>query len=118
METIVLINGEDEVLCRDPIYYARKESWPSEQMVPSHVVVHPTRNASLNEICYVQLSEMRAPVLVSPQADGSLWLGGAYLDAIAAQLRLIPRPLPREMKKKTKEWLAAVGGRWQLQQKP
>lgn len=118
METITLINGEEEVPCEAPVYYAREGNRPSERLVPSHVVVQPMRKAAFDEICYVQLGELRIPVLVSPQADGSLWLGGAYLDTIAAQLRLIPRPLPREMRKKTREWLDAVGGRWQIPQKP
>ncbi len=70
--------------------------------------------AQADEICYVQLTHQRVPVLVTPQPDGSIWIGGAYLDTIAREHRLIPRPLPHEMEEKTKEWLQAIGDRWQI----
>jgi hypothetical protein len=114
METITLISGREKVVCSDPVYYARIESARSERITPSHIVAWPPDVSALGEISYVQLKDSRVPILVDPQKDGSVWLGGAYLDVIAGELRLIPRPVPDEMKRKSKEWLKAVDGRWQI----
>ena len=112
--TIVLISGTTEIVCENPVYYARRSKSVVRKLVPSHVVVHSKLEPHLDEICYIRLSRGRVPVLVTVQPDGTIWLGGAYLDTIAAELRLIPRPLPRELEGKTREWLAAVAERWQL----
>lgn len=114
METITLISGREKVVCSNPVYYARIGSARSERITPSHIVAWPQDGSALGEISYVQLKDARVPILVDRQKDGSVWLGGAYLDVIAGELRLIPRPVPDEMSGKSKEWLDAVGGRWQI----
>lgn len=114
MESITLISGKQTVPCSEPVYYARHDSRMPSRHYPSHLVAWPRGEAKLNEICYVQLTKERVPVLVSRQADGCIWIGGAYLDTIAREFRLIPRPLPDEMAEKSKEWLEAIGDRWQI----
>jgi hypothetical protein len=114
METITLISGRQRIACLGPVYYARRDNRSANTHVPSHLVVWPCGKHKLDEICYVRLERERVPVLVTPQPDGSVWIGGAYLDTIAREFRLIPRPLPHEMEEKTKEWLQAIGDRWQL----
>jgi hypothetical protein len=114
METITLISGREKVVCSNPVYYARIGSAQSERVTPSHIVAWPQDMSALGEISYVQLKDSRVPILVARQKDGSVWLGGAYLDVIAGELRLIPRPVPAEMSGKSKEWLEAVDGRWQI----
>lgn len=114
METILLISGTQTISCTDPTYYARHDDRTPGKHVPSHLVARPCREHKPDEICYVQLTHQRVPVLVTPQPDGSIWIGGAYLDTIAREHRLIPRPLPHEMEEKTKEWLEAIGDRWQI----
>lgn len=114
METITLISGREKVVCSHPVYYARIGSAQSEHITPSHIVAWPQDLGTLGEISYVQLKDARVPILVDRQKDGSVWLGGAYLDVIAGELRLIPRPVPDEMKGKSKEWLKAVDGRWRI----
>lgn len=117
METISLTSGQREVVCSNPVYYARLDDKDADHLVPSHLIAWPTAGQELDEVCYVRLKKGQVPVLVAPQPDGSVWLGGAYLDRIAAELMLIPRPLPHEMKEKTMEWLKAVGERWQTPDK-
>jgi hypothetical protein len=114
METITLISGRKRVPCSNPVYYARIGSAESEHIVPSHIVAWPQAGSALGKISYVQLKDARVPILVDGQEDGSVWLGGAYLDVIAGELRLIPRPVPDEMRGKSKEWLKAVDDRWQI----
>lgn len=114
MEIITLISGRQQIACSDPVYYARRDNRSANKPVPSHLVAWPCGEHKLDEICYIRLERERVPVLVTPQSDGSVWLGGAYLDTIARDLRLIPRPLPHEMEAKTKEWLQAIGDRWQI----
>lgn len=114
METITLISGRLQIRCLEPVYYARHANRSPAKHEPSHLVAWPCKPSKIDEICYVRLGRKRVPVLVTPQSDGSVWLGGAYLDTIARELRLIPRPLPHEMEAKTKEWLQAVGDRWQI----
>jgi len=114
METITLICGRKKVVCSNPVYYARSGGERSERLVPSHVVAWPQADVTLREVSYVQLKDARVPVLVDCQPDGSVWLGGAYLDVVAGELRLIPRPVPDEMRGKSKEWLKAVDDRWQV----
>lgn len=114
METITLISGRKKVVCSDPVYYARSGDAHSEHIVPSHIVAWPQAGGALGKISYVQLKDARVPILVDAQKDGSVWLGGAYLDVIAGELRLIPRPVPDEMRGKSKEWLKAVDDRWQI----
>ena len=112
METITLISGRRKVVCSNPIYYARAGGGRLGKVVPSHLVASPPGNVVLGEVSYVQLKDARVPILVAHQPDGSVWLGGAYLDVIASELKLIPRPVPDEMRGKSKAWLEAVAGRW------
>lgn len=114
MESITLISGKQTISCTGPVYYARHDSRMPARHYPSHLVAWPDKRTELDAICYIQLARERVPVLVSRQADGCIWIGGAYLDTIARELRLIPRPLPDEMAEKTKEWLEAIGDRWQI----
>jgi len=114
METIILISGKKQIPCSDLVYFARQDKQAVRTHVPSHLVAWPSVEHTFDEICYIRLKRGRVPVLVAPQPDGSVWLGGAYLDTIARELRLIPRPLPHEMEAKTKEWLKAAGDRWQI----
>lgn len=114
METIILISGKKQIPCSNLVYFARQDQQAVRTHVPSHLVARPSIELTLDEICYVRLKRGRVPVLVAAQPDGSVWLGGAYLDTIAQELRLIPRPLPHEMEAKSKEWLKAVGDRWQI----
>lgn len=114
METIILISGKKQIPCSDLVYFARRDKQAVQTHLPSHLVAWPSVEHTFDEICYIRLRRERVPVLVAAQPDGSLWLGGAYLDTIARELRLIPRPLPHEMEAKTQEWLKAIGDRWQI----
>ena len=114
METIILISGSKQIPCSGLVYFARRDQQAVQEHVPSHLVARPSVEHTFDEICYIRLKRERVPVLVAAQPDGSVWLGGAYLDTIARELRLIPRPLPHEMGAKTKEWLKAIGNRWQI----
>jgi len=111
---ITLISGKRQITCSEPVYFARRDNNVPQQHVPSHLVAWPSAKSAFEEICFIRLERERIPVLVLPQPDGSIWLGGAYLDTIARKLRLIPRPLPHEMEEKSKEWLEAIGDRWQI----
>jgi hypothetical protein len=113
MEPITLISGRRKIVCSNPVYYARTGDGHSEHLVPSHIVAWPQGDAGLLEISYVQLKDARVPILVDYQQDGSVWLGGAYLDVVATELRLIPCAVPDELRGKSKEWLKAVDERWQ-----
>lgn len=114
LPSMTLISGRRRIMCSDPVYYARHDRRAAEAHTPSHLVAWPAGPDRLDEICYVLLAQEKVPVLVTPQTDGSVWLGGAYLDRIARELRLVPRPLPREMEEKSKEWLQAMGDLWQV----
>jgi hypothetical protein len=94
METLTLISGRRRIGCSNPVYHARHDNRVPSRHIPSHLVAWPGNKQTIDEICYVQLTRVRVPVLVTPQADGSIWLGGAYLDTIADELRLIPHILP------------------------
>jgi len=113
VKTITLICGRQRVECSDPVYYAKRDHSSADKHVPSHLAAWPHSEDKLDQICYVRLEGQRVPVLVTSQPDGSVWLGGAYLDTVAREFRLIPCPLPRELEEKTKEWLQAMGDRWQ-----
>lgn len=82
------------MVCAAPVYGARNEAGSSDHLVPSRIVAWPPKDAVLSRISYVQLSAARVPVLVDRQPDGSVWLGGAYLDRIARELKLLSRPVP------------------------
>ena len=113
VKAITLICGRQRVECSDPVYYSRRDNSSADKHVPSHLVAWPRSEDKMDEICYIRLERERVPVLVTSQPDGSVWLGGAYLDTIAREFRLIPCPLPRELEEKTREWLQAMGDRLQ-----
>ena len=100
MNTITLFSNRQRIECSDPVYYARHDDRAPGKHVPSHLVAWPSHEQKIDEICYVQLIQDRVPVLVTAQPDGSIWLGGAYLDTIAGELRLIPRLLPMKEPRK------------------
>jgi hypothetical protein len=93
---ITLISNQDEMICTDPVYHARSGSDSLTNIVPSHIVAQPRPGPGFGKICYIALKSGHRPVVVASQNDGSIRLGGAYVDFIAAELELASFPHPDE----------------------
>lgn len=114
MEIISVFSGQRRIECSAPVYYARRDNRVPSKHVSSHLVAWPSSADGFDEICYIRLKHECVPVLVTSQPDGSVWLGGAYLDTIAREFGLIAHPLSGEMEEKAKEWLRLNGNRLEI----
>lgn len=86
--TITLINNQEDIICNHPIYHPRVGSHATLEIVPSRIEAQPRSDRSFSDICYIQLKKGRKAVVIDPQEDGSIRIGGPYVDTIAEELGL------------------------------
>ena len=86
--TITLINNQEDIVCNHPLYHPRVGSHATPNIVPSRIDAQPRSDLSFSDICYVQLKRGRKAVVIDPQEDGSIRIGGPYVDTIAEELGL------------------------------
>lgn len=86
MDTITLISDQEEIICADPVYHDRIDVDYQTTFSPSCITALPRSDYRLATVCYVRLMSGQKPVLVTPQSDGSIQIGGAYVDSIGEEL--------------------------------
>jgi len=106
--TITLISNQEEVICTDPVYHARAGASPQVSFGTSCIVAQPRSDLRFGKICYIQLLASRRPVVVVPQKDGSIRIGGAYVDSIAWELGLTPLPRSDAPQGRNEAWKKAL----------
>jgi len=109
--TMILISNQEEIICSDPVYYARGSSM---NFGMSCIVAQLRSDLRLGEICYVELSSGRKPVVVATQKDGSIRISGAYVDSVAGELKLTTPYPSNEMRGRSAAWMKAVDDGWQI----
>jgi hypothetical protein len=107
--TITVINDKKDIICDEPLYYARNSSPKSLSSPRSRIDAHPLSHPRFNEIGFVQLHGGQKAVLIAPQKDGSIRLGGPYVDMIAKELDI---ESPEEAAADKAEWPRAVNEGW------
>jgi hypothetical protein len=112
--TMTLISNREEIICVDPVYHARTGSASLANFGMSCIVAMPRSDLRFGEICYIELSSGRKPVVVASQKDGSIRISGAYVDSVARELKLTGTRPSNEMSGRSEAWAAAVDGGWQI----
>ena len=107
--TITLINNQENILCHQALYHPRVGSHRTHTINPSHIDAQPGSSAQFNEIGYVQLQAGPKAVLIAQQPDGSIRLGGPYVDMIAKELEI---ETPEELAADKAQWPRALSEGW------
>jgi hypothetical protein len=108
--TITLINNQEEVICHHPLYRPRVGSHATLTTVPSRIEAQPRSDLRFSDICYVQLKTVRKAVVIDPQEDGSIRIGGPNVDMIAEELEL---DSVEEAETSKNEWSQVLNLGWQ-----
>lgn len=107
--TITIINNQEDIICNQPLYHPRVGSHRTQTINPSHIDAQPRSEARFNEIAYIQLPGGPKAVLIAQQQDGSIRLGGPYVDMIAKELDI---ETPAELAADKEQWPRAVSEGW------
>lgn len=107
---ISIINNQEDIICVHPIYHPRTGSHASVTIEPSWIEARPRSDLTFNDICYIQLKAGPKAVVVDPQKDGSIHIGGPYVDMIADELDL---ELVEDAELSNSEWSRAMNEGWQ-----
>lgn len=108
--TLTLIDNQEEIICLHPLYHPRIGSQTTLTTVPSRIEARPRSDLRFNDICYIQLKTGRKAVVIDPQEDGSIRIGGPYVDMIAEELGL---ESIEEAGISRDEWSRAMNEGWQ-----